>query len=198
MIDSFLLLLFSGWGVRVYYVNLNAEQPRKEVYEMNKFVNFENNFIMDSSENLNGYSINVMEAKIKSYAEYVSEYREITDSIAEAQNEDNLSHPSYVYDIVVCIKNTTNNKGGINLFLFKLQTDDYYLQVDQKLWELSYPKLEGAMSSRLLENTSLEFHLPFVLTPNIEREFGRTILEKRNYYLVISEYPMKQMIEIKR
>lgn len=183
------------WGGRVWYVNARAEKPVHQSYPMNEFVPLGGNFTMDSTENLEGYEVMVTGVSVKTYEEYVTGYGETADYLPQG---DVMHHvrPVWVYDVALTVKNGGNTEGAVDLFNFKVQTYNEYLQVHEELWELAQPNLEGSLSFKLRENTEMEFHVPFVLNFVNEKQLGLHFLTHKPFWLVVNEYPVKQMITL--
>ncbi len=56
---------------RVVYLNNNTEKPQIEIYAQGDFVEYGNNFYLSNSEDLCGYSIKAVSAKLMTLEAYI-------------------------------------------------------------------------------------------------------------------------------
>ena len=70
------------------------------------------------------------------------------------------------------------------------------LRADAYLWDHMYPQLSGSYSFRLRPNTSMNFHLPFVVESVYSEKYNMERVKKEKMSLVISQYPVKKSIQI--
>ena len=75
--------------------------------------------------------------------------------------------------------------------------DALMLRVDADLWDCMYPQLAGSYSFRLRPNTEMVFHLPFVVEAVYSERYPMERVQKEKMSLVISQYPVKKVIELK-
>ena len=75
--------------------------------------------------------------------------------------------------------------------------DALMLRVDADLWDCMYPQLAGPYSFRLHPNTEMVFHLPFVVEAVYSERYPMERVQKEKMSLVISQYPVKKVIELK-
>lgn len=75
--------------------------------------------------------------------------------------------------------------------------DVLMLRVDADLWDCMYPQLAGSYSFRLRPNTEMVFHLPFVVEAVYSERYPMKRVQKGKMSLVISQYPVKKVIELK-
>lgn len=75
--------------------------------------------------------------------------------------------------------------------------DALMLRVDADLWDCMYPQLAGSYSFRLRQNTEMVFHLPFVVEAVYSECYPMERVQKEKMSLVISQYPVKKVIELK-
>lgn len=192
IITIFSICLVSVIVFRIYYLNVNAVQPQENYYNLNEEVSIGENYFESEIENMNGYSIICHEVKVKTYKQFISEYTNSKDYVYDSP----LPKPLYVYDVLITIKNNDNSEGYIDLFNYKLQTSNTYYQINENFWELTVPQLEGSLNFKLRKDTSMEFHLPFTNNPYFEKKNDNKDFQKSPFYLVISQYPIKKMIEV--
>ena len=192
IVTIFSALLLSLIVFRIYCLNINAVQPQEASYHLNEEVFIGKNYFESETENLDGYSISCQSVEVKTYNQFVSEYTNSSNYVYNSS----LPKPLYVYDVLVTIKNTDNTEGCIDLFNYKLKTDNTYYQINDNLWELVIPKLEGSLTFKLHENTQMELHLPFTNNPYFEKQTDSNDFYKKPFYLIVSQYPIKQKIEV--
>lgn len=64
-------------------------------------------------------------------------------------------------------------------------------------WDCMYPQLAGSYSFCLRPNTEMVFHLPFVVEAVYSERYPMEQVQKEKMSLVISQYPVKKVIELK-
>lgn len=195
---SLIALLLAVWAFAVWKTNAKAEKPTVEIYSMQDTVAYGKDYFRRSDNILDGYTVTVLSAEIVPYEEYAQKQEitlpeRITD---EAGNF--LYRPEYVYDVEVRFSNTDNESGAIDMFDTLLVNDDaLMLRVDADLWDCMYPQLAGSYSFRLRPNTEMVFHLPFVVEAVYSERYPMERVQKEKMSLVISQYPVKKVIELK-
>lgn len=189
--------------VRITYVNIKAERPDIREYEMGTEVFCGSNYYEKATEQLDGYSITVLSAKIVKTEDYLKEYN-ISDSVklptpGETLTAENFV-PEYIYDVEVNIRNTHNTEGGINLYYTVLVSDDILMKVDEKVFGAMYPHLGGEYGFKLMENTDENIHLPFAPGPEYKLNninfITPEVLASRRFHLNVTKYPLDQRINI--
>lgn len=195
---SLIALLLAVWAFAVWKTNAKAEKPTVETYSMQDTVAYGKDYFRRSDNILDGYTVTVLSAEIVPYEEYAQKQEitlpeRITD---EAGNF--LYRPEYVYDVEVRFSNTDNESGAIDMFDTLLVNDDaLMLRVDADLWDCMYPQLAGSYSFRLRPHTEMVFHLPFVVEAVYSERYPMERVQKEKMSLVISQYPVKKVIELK-
>ena len=198
VILSFIGLLLAVWVFAMWKTNATAEKPIVETYSMQDTVAYGEDYFRRSDNILDGYTVTVLSAEIVSYEEYAQE-QEIT--LPERMTDETgnfLYRPEYVYDVEVRFSNTDNEEGAVDMFDTLLVNDDaLMLRVDADLWDCMYPQLAGSYSFRLRPNTEMVFHLPFVVEAVYSERYPMERVQKEKMSLVISQYPVKKVIELK-
>ena len=195
---SLIALLLAVWAFAVWKTNAKAEKLTVETYSMQDTVAYGKDYFRRSDNILDGYTVTVLSAEIVPYEEYAQKQEitlpeRITD---EAGNF--LYRPEYVYDVEVRFSNTDNESGAIDMFDTLLVNDDaLMLRVDADLWDCMYPQLAGSYSFRLRPHTEMVFHLPFVVEAVYSERYPAERVQKEKMSLVISQYPVKKVIELK-
>lgn len=198
VILSFIGLLLAVWVFAMWKTNATAEKPIVETYSKQDTVAYGEDYFRRSDNILDGYTVTVLSAEIVSYEEYAQK-QEIT--LPERMTDETgnfLYRPEYVYDVEVRFSNTDNEEGAVDMFDTLLVNDDaLMLRVDADLWDCMYPQLAGSYSFRLRPNTEMVFHLPFVVEAVYSERYPMERVQKEKMSLVISQYPVKKVIELK-
>ena len=166
------LLLISILGVRIWYINSSVITIPVETYKVGEWVELDGAFQDVSYENTDGYSLRVKSAAIKSYSDFVREYGESEDYMEED------IRPELVLDVE---------------FEFQYFVEGRYFTMvpNSSLWFLTVPKGEGQMGFVLDQDTSFEFHVPYIF-----RQMGSVELTGEKIHIIASRAPVKKMIEI--
>lgn len=178
------------WGFWFHAVNAEIKPTPTKIYQMNEAAPYEKDFFHYLDENRNGYEITVKSAKLMSYKEFVEQHGQTEDYIPE-----NEIQPKYIYDVEVYVKNSNTEDDmakGIELINTRLVSTNASMQVNDRLFGLLYPHLEGQMGFSLKPNSDMTLHLPYAEYEENNRE---TILS-RDYYFLMSMYPTKKMIAL--
>ncbi len=193
-----IVLFLIVWAFAVWKTNATAEKPIVETYSMQDTVAYGENYFRRSDNIIDGYTVTVLSAEIVPYEEYAQKQgitppERMTDETGKL-----LYRPEYVYDVEVRFSNTDNEEGTVDMFDTLLVNDDaIMLRVDADLWDCMYPQLAGSYSFRLRPNTEMVFHLPFVVEAVYSERYPMERVQKEKMSLVISQYPVKKVIELK-
>ena len=193
-----IVLFLIVWAFAVWNINATAEKPIVETYSMQDTVSYGENYFRRSDNIIDGYTVTVLSAEIVPYEEYAQK-QGITPPERMTDETGNLLYrPEYVYDVEVRFSNTDNEEGTVDMFDTLLVNDDaLMLRVDADLWDCMYPQLAGSYSFRLHPNTEMVFHLPFVVEAVYSERYPVERVQKEKMSLVISQYPVKKVIELK-
>lgn len=195
-----IILLIFAWGTRFIYLNVSAEKPIIEIYEMGEKVYYGDNFYYYSDENRNGYNITVASAKLISYEDYAKENNlklpELTSESVSGESIYNF-RPQYVYNVEVILYNEIMTNGALDMFETLLVSGAVRMRVDETLWTLLYPKLNGSYAFRINDTEKRIYNLPFVIeTASQEDIIDFNYLNNNIFYLTISQYPIKKVIKV--
>lgn len=179
------LLLISILGVRIWYINSSVITIPVETYKVGEWVELDGAFQDVSYENTDGYSLRVKSAAIKSYSDFVREYGESEDYMEED------IRPELVLDVEFEFSNKGNTEGQIELFQYFVEGRYFTMVPNSSLWFLTVPKGEGQMGFVLDQDTSFEFHVPYIF-----RQMGSVELTGEKIHIIASRAPVKKMIEI--
>ena len=185
-----ILIVSALWGFRFYSLNSEVEIPNIEWHSMGESVPYEDDFFHRADESREGYAITVQSATLMSYEEYVKAHGETIDYIGEDQVK-----PTYVYDLEVNIQNhnTVDDPAkGIDLVNTRLLASNDSMQVNDRLFALVYPKLDGQLGFCLQPNSALTLHLPYV---TYEKNTKDKLL-KKDWSLLLSLYPTEKRINV--
>lgn len=196
------VLLAAAVG-RMAYVNIKAERPDIRVYKIGTEVPYNDNYFENEDEQLNGYFITVLSAKIVKTEDFLKEH-DIADSVtippADQVTQSNYV-PDYIYDVVINIRNSDNTEGGISLYNTAIMSDDVHLRVDETIWSALYPQLGGSLTFKLVENSDEDIHLPFGIeyyykNVNESNAINVDMLYSRDFQLLVTRYPLDQRINL--
>lgn len=195
LIVSFMLV--AAWGIRFIYLNSTAEKPVIEIYNQGEFVDYGDNFFFRSStEQRNGYSIKVVSAKLMKIEDFLDEiglpYSEYQNMVKELSGFEK----KYVVDLNVIIKNTNNSAGNFDRLDTRINTSNLCLSCDDVLFDYMYPELQDSYAFKVRENTEYEMHIPYCPEPSDEKACDWQFLTTKDFYLNISQYPVKKMIKL--
>ena len=96
------ILIFCVWAFNIYRVNSTVERVPVKVHSMEQWVEYGDNFYDKATENRNGYSVKVVDAKVVAFDEFLKQ-----NNISVYKDEE-LFKPEYIYDVTVIIKNENN------------------------------------------------------------------------------------------
>lgn len=168
-----------------WYINSSVITIPVETYKVGEWVELDGAFQDVSYENTDGYSLRVKSAAIKSYSDFVREYGESEDYMEED------IRPELVLDVEFEFSNKGNTEGQIELFQYFVEGRYFTMVPNSSLWFLTVPKGEGQMGFVLDQDTSFEFHVPYIF-----RQMGSVELTGEKIHIIASRAPVKKMIEI--
>lgn len=197
VIISLCAVCFAAWIFSVIYTNVRAEKPVVKTYSVNEPVPYESDYFRRSDNILKGYTATVLGSEILPYDAYAEKYNIDLPEAGTDEFGNPVYRPEYVYDIEVKFVNTDNEDGGIDMFdTLLVNGDALMLRADEYLWDAMYPQLAGSYSFRLRPNTEKVFHIPFVVESVYSKRYPIEKIKKQQMALVISQYPVKKIIEI--
>ena len=93
----------------------------------------------------------------------------------------------------------TRTEVGLNMFSTLLISANLRLMVNQNVWTPLYPHLDGSLMFKLYPDSSQDMQLPYAIETEWEaNEIDRAELESRTFYLNITEYPTRKLIEVEK
>lgn len=186
------ILIFCVWAFNVHRVNSTVERVLVKVHPMEQWVEYGDNFYDKATENRNGYSVKVVNAEVVWFDEFLKQ-----NNISVYKDEE-LFKPQYIYDVTVMVRNKNNTNSGISMIDTTLNSINNIMQVDFDIFDALYPQLNGSISFSVKPGTEMEFHFPFVVAnAEFEKICDYSYLTSNSFYLNLSQYPIKQSIEIK-
>ena len=186
------ILIFCVWAFNIYRVNSTAERVPVKVHSMEQWVEYSDNFYDKATENRNGYSVKVVDAKVVAFDEFLKQ-----NNISVYKDEE-LFKPEYIYDVTVIVKNENNIDSGISMIDTTLNSTNNIMQVDFDVFDALYPQLNGSISFSVKPGTEMEFHFPFVVAnADFEKICDYDYLTNNTFYLNLSQYPIESSIEVK-
>lgn len=189
IIVAFIMIV---WGIRFYTINDKKQPVITEIYGMKERVAVGNNYYIQSTEELDGYLFTVNNAQIKTLDEFLIEYNISKEDLSEFDTV-----PNYIYDLDLTIQNENNRIGGVNLINLRLLTMNDSFQVNTELFGILYPHLKGQIGFSLRENSEFKIHLPYTAISSWEKYYDLEEIKKKDFYLMLSAYPVKKVIRIK-
>ncbi len=194
------LILVTGIGIRIWYVNKNTVYPEVEFYNMQEYIPVEND-IFWNDENAKGYSIKVNSAKIMSLDEFVSEHG--LENLENAFTEEAISseYPEMIVDVKITIKNSNlidmGDLTGAFVAEYRLIDKDCRISRDPRLFAMCNPTVGTASNVLIRPDSEMEIDIPFGFSPN---DKVWPIPEKRirdgKFSLAVSLYPVRKVINI--
>ena len=181
--------LTATWGVRFYIVNKDINPPIIQVFQKGVEVPIEKDFFYYSSEDMDGYTVTVLDADLVPVEEFLQDY----DAGDQAELLGNFT--DFIYVVRVSIANQYNpfvGEKGINAGGYFLIGTDYVLSLDDTCYQLANPDMPGTSFSLELE-TSMELILPFTVMSDVTSH--KHVLEDPPK-LQITLYPSKKLIEL--
>ena len=186
------ILIFCVWAFNIYRVNSTVERVHVKVHSMEQWVEYGDNFYDKATENRNGYSVKVVDAKVVAFDEFLKQ-----NNISVYKDEE-LFKPEYIYDVTVIVKNENNTDSGISMIDTTLNSINNIMQVDFDVFDALYPQLNGSISFSVKPGTEMEFHFPFVVAnADFEKICDYEYLTNNTFYLNLSQYPIENSIEVK-
>ena len=197
IIISLCSVVFVAWIFGVVYTNVRAQRPVVKTYSMNEAVPYESDYFRRSDNILKGYTVTVLSSEILPYDEYAEKYNIDLPETGTDEFGNPIYRPEYVYDVEAKFVNTDNVDGGVDMFdTLLVNGDALMLRTDADLWDKMYPQLAGSYSFRLHPNTEMVFHIPFTVESVYSERYPIEKVKKEQMSLVISQYPVKKVIEI--
>ena len=186
------ILIFCVRAFNIYRVNSTVERVPVKVHSMEQWVEYGDNFYDKATENRNGYSVKVVDAKVVAFDEFLKQNNISVFKDAE------LFKPEYIYDVTVIVKNENNTDSGISMIDTTLNSINNIMQVDFDVFDALYPQLNGSISFSVKPGTEMEFHFPFVVAnADFEKICDYEYLTNNTFYLNLSQYPIENSIEVK-
>ncbi len=186
------ILIFCAWAFNIYRVNSTVEKVPREVHSMGQWVEYDDNFYDKATENRNGYSVKVVDAKVVAFDKFL-----IQNNISVYKDEE-LFKPEYIYDVKVVIRNENNTDSGISMIDTTLNSINNIMQVDFDVFDALYPQLNGSISFSVKPGTEMEFHFPFVVAnADFEKICNYDYFINNTFYMNLSQYPIENSIEVK-
>lgn len=195
LITICILVIF--WGMRFLYLNINTNRPEIEIYQQGEFVEYGDNFFYrSSSEQRNGYSIKVVDAKLMRMEDYLkniglsySDYLKMIEDSSGFEKE-------YVVDVQIIIKNTNNTVGNFDRLDTRIHGINFCLSCEDILFDYMYPNLKDSYGFKVRENTEYKINIPYCPEAVDIKTCNEKYLMGNNLYLNISQYPVKKMIKL--
>ena len=179
-----LSLLTTAYILRVYHVNKTAVVPTIIKYTIGMEVAIEEDFFDTVAENMNGYTVTILDSSLLTMDEFMKKYGSIED--------DNYEMSDYMVVVQAEFRNRSNSFGesaGINLSQYILQENSFITYMDREAYK--YINKFDSLAFSLNLDTKRVFILPF----EVDKETAQ-LMKRNNPELVISLFPNKKVIEM--
>ena len=184
-----LLVLVAGFAVRFCIVNHDVDVPEVLTYEKGEEVPLEKDFFYYSSEDMEGYSIQVLDSALYSVDEFLKEYH--AEDIAEYMGD----FTDYIYTVRLKVSNHGNEQvgeKGIALTRCYLKGVDYILSLEEACYQAANPDMPGSSFS-IRNGTSIEVVATYEV---LDRLTSKKHILAHPPKLMISLYPHQKLLEI--
>lgn len=190
----FVIALFAGVISRIVYINITATRPPKVYYPMGETIEFTDDFLFNSSDSANGYTVNIKSAALITSDDFMEKY---------GLKESDLPFPErevarYVIDLEAEISNINSDK-GINPSRNTLLADNSDLIIEKNLFGALYNQPDIIQGIIVEKGETMTYHLPYCYngTENIPFFDVYDYLKKSdNYLYVLSQYPTERYINV--
>lgn len=182
------IIVVTTYSLRICYVNSIADKSTTLNYELLEEVYIENDFFNTSEEQMNGYSITVLNSELITKEEFCKRF--------DYTNEKAQNLLEYMLVLKVRFKNISNNSGenaGIDLYQYILQETTYINFIDEDAFKI-INKFESLLFA-LRCDSEREFYIPFNINTDM---VDIKQLEEGNPSLIISLYPNKKIINLSK
>ena len=188
------ILLLGAWLARVIWFNSTYPDVTRMTYLMGEMVALEKDVIDYSS--MEGYEVQVENAKIWEYEDFVEYYQVSKEIRNEVEVLDPVGAPERVYDIEITLKNVGSASGtadGVAFMDWRVQTNCMFSNFNEALYLGVNPEVSNAAIA-LRDNSEMGFRLVYDLremhfTPSEWEDMGAVSL-----WLSVTAYPNKKMI----
>lgn len=193
------LLVIAGlWFWRFQITEAERVQISDVVYSAGETVPFGENFFWSDSENANGYTISVDNAKVRNVREFLEENGSSWEEIyLEAENS--LAPSEIVYLVTATVTNESNEDGMVKFGNFMMISGSILLQLDGTLNVFSAPELANAGSFVLPVGKSRTFTFAFTPDSTMVAADSKTLYRRMKtgaFFLCISQVPERRLIAI--
>ncbi len=203
LLGTLVIVMFIGMAGRIWWVNerLYPYPYPEEHHSMGEWVELNGAFIDSRSENTDGYAIKVTDADMVSYREYLDLYG---PEDADIPDDPELNAKS-ILCLTLELRNDSKTSGGaVLLGEFALIPDGMPLvyNYDPMLWSESNPNInQMSFLIAALPGTSTVQHIPYGAgdldaTGGISRRYYSDLATAESYELVISNAPVRHVIDI--
>lgn len=188
------LLLMVAICFRIAYLNISSPNKEEIIYDKNKWVELEDDFLYSKDENCNGYSVMVTDTKWQSLQELNNELGNGIDS----NSTKNGTTP--VALISIKIRNIGNENGYLFLkqYLLINRYGNTFYSFDADLLNKLNPELGEANALAIPSNSEFDLVIPYVID-ELRADGKNNVVDSQQespYYLSITEYPTQKRIRI--
>lgn len=191
-----MIIILILWAVKTINTNKLKIDASEKYYEMGEEVDIGDCFFTDAREKMQGYSVKVNSAELVDYEEILKKYGQ---TINLDNFNENYPAPKYAYLLNMTIKNTDNKDSGVFVLPYALYNKSLQIPVDFDLWGYMDENFTGEPGLRLVENTEVTITIPFTPMPlntGVDHEELEKRMENEPFYLCVSNFPERKLIEV--
>lgn len=153
-------LAASAVGLRIKYVNDNAEVVPEEVYGFNEWLELGDAFKGSTEVDTRGYSFMVTNLEVMTPNEYLQAYSR--DGVTALEGPD--ADTRCVLALSLKVRNIGNEEGGIKGYLWKMvpeEQNNILFNLDDELMQHGFPEFGGGMAFSVEMGEAVERVFPF-------------------------------------
>lgn len=199
------------FALRVWSINADAAQISVETHDLGEEIDLDGAFCEYSSENTEGYTIEVVGATEMTPREYAESYAsgevDTDEEIAALfETDDSSDSADAKTEIVLEVKVTNNGSddGHIHALSWRLvptATKDSEWQCDFEVWAIANPAIAGQIGFSIKPNSSMTLFIPFSRSENAgfmeKQDYGHKVLAtQESYELIISNQPVRHVVSV--
>lgn len=198
LVGSILAFVFVSC-IRIYWVNKDIEKQKVECFGVNETVEFGEDFNINSSKIIDGYSVEVVDSEILTTEKFYEQNGINVDN--DELMDSNIVKYYYVVKTVFTNKDNLNGEtSGIDLSNIVLVGKDYSVVASSMAYELINPEMPRGLGFSLLPDTSLEVLIPYAIIPGNMAQSEKDAYMKLTTdppMIQITSYPTKKLIKTK-
>ncbi|MDY5577955.1 MAG: DUF5028 domain-containing protein [Lachnospiraceae bacterium] len=180
-------------GVRIWKVNTEDEKIKQETYEMGETVDLSGCYLFQEDENVEGYSVTVIDSQLMTRQEFMESHGTINDDF-------NLKNDELVVNVKLLIQNSNKqDTGQTGLFIggYKLTDRACFINLDSTLLTIANPTLPSEMFLAIRPDSEMVVELPFSFSQNTKiNPISKDRVEKGNFILTVAFSPVQKNLKV--